>query len=303
SRRRRAVCRRCFVVGTALLLGPHSSRPGGQPTGVPPGSGGYVGFDGVSAVTTRLPATRVPPYRPAGGDGLPAGGVAGGAMIETTELGEPMAGPPPEPVAHARPGLSTICSLVAILSAVPLAVIVLTDRLSPVLPALRADLRLPPNADQLGRMLVVAGAAACVAAPLAAWLARVLPPWVVLLAGLFAVTLGHWRGEHVASVGDIDVVRVLHGVGAACLLVATAALVGAASARRGPLVAGAWAAALAGGVAAGPWLAHHGISSGADWRDRLQPYPWLLALAAGLGLAVAAASVADHRPRLFPRWI
>jgi hypothetical protein len=229
-------------------------------------------------------------------------GVAGGVMIETMEVGDPVSGPP-EPVAHARPGLSTLCSLLVIVSAVPLALVVLVDRLSPVLPGMLADLRLPVNADQLGRMLVLAGAAACLAAPLAAWLARALPPWVVLLGGLFAVAMGHWRGQSADSVGDIDLARVLHGVGAGCLLVATAALVGAASARLRPALAAAWAAAVVGSVAVAPWLAYHGAGADPDWRERLRPYPWLLALAAALGLTLAAVSVADRRPRLFPRWI
>ncbi len=223
-------------------------------------------------------------------------------MIETTERGGPALWPT-EPVRHARPGLSTVCSLLAILSAVPLAVVVLADRLAPVLHSVVAELPLRPEADRLGRVLLLAGAAACLAAPVAAWLARVLPPWVVLLTGLLTVTLGYWRGEQAASLGDIDLARILHGVGAGCLLAATAALVGAASARMRPLLAGAWAAALVGTVAVGPWLVLTGLGPYTDWQDRLRPYPWLLALAAACGLALAAASVADHRPRLHPRWI
>src|SRR5215213_7562547 len=123
-------------------------------------------------------------------------------MIETTERGAP-APWPPEPVAHARPGLSTVCSLLAILTAVPLALVVLPDRLSPVLTQMVTDIGLPTDVNQLGRILLLAGAVACLAAPVAAWLSRVLPPWVVLLTGLLAVTLGHWRGEHAASVADL----------------------------------------------------------------------------------------------------
>jgi hypothetical protein len=224
-------------------------------------------------------------------------------MIDTTERGDP-APWPPEAVKHARPGLSTVCSLLAILSAVPLALVALTDRLAPVQTGVVAELGLPADGgDQLSRILLLAGAVACLVAPMAAWLARVMPPWVVLLAGLLAVTLGYWRGAHAASYGDLDLVRTLHGAGAGCLLAATAALVGAASARMRPLLAAAWAAAVVGTAALGPRLARAGVSPDADWHDRLQPYPWLLSAAAVLGLALAAVSVADHRPRLFPRWI
>src|SRR5439155_20580522 len=74
------------------------------------------------------------------------GGADGGAMIETTQRGDPVPWPP-EPVAHARPGLSAVCSLLAILSAVPLALVVLADRLSPLLPRMVADLGLPGDAN------------------------------------------------------------------------------------------------------------------------------------------------------------
>jgi hypothetical protein len=224
-------------------------------------------------------------------------------MIETTQRDDPVPWPPAEPVAHARPALSTVCSLLAILSAAPLALVVMADRLSPLLPRLVADVGLPGDVNQLSRLLLVAGAAAALTAPPAAWLARVLPPWVVLLTGLLAVTFGYWRAEHAGSLGEITMVRVAHGIGAGCLLVATAALVGAATARTRPLLAGGWAAAVVGTAALGPRLARTGLGPQTNWHDRLQPYPWLLALAAVSGLALAAASVADRRPRLFPRWI
>jgi hypothetical protein len=224
-------------------------------------------------------------------------------MIETTERGTPAPWPPHDPVTHARPGLSTVCSLLAILSSVPLALAVLPDRLGVVLPSVMVDLDGSVGGGQVNRMLVVAGAAACLVAPVAAWLSRVLPPWTVLLAGLLAVTFGYWRGEHAASVADIYLVRTLHGAAAGCLLAATAALVGTASARVRPFLAAGWAAALVGTAVLMPRLARTGLGPDMEWQDRLRPYPWLLALAVVGGLALAAASVADRRPRLFPRWI
>lgn len=217
--------------------------------------------------------------------------------------------PPPrptlgrDPVAHARPGPSTICSLLAILSAAPLALVVLTDRLTVKLPGILSELGVPAGSPAVGRMLLIGGAMACLAAPLAGWLARVLPPWTVLLAGLSMLVCGYRLSSTVHSVGDLYLVRTLHGSGAGCLLAATAALVGAAAARVRPLLAAAWAAAVIGTVVADPWLARFSPGPSSDWRHQLRPYQWLLAVAAVFGIALAAASLADRRPRLYPRWV
>jgi hypothetical protein len=199
--------------------------------------------------------------------------------------------------------LSTLCSLLAILSAVPLALVVLTDRVGLRLFEVLIDLAVPVDPAAVGRLLLVGGAAACLATPVAAWLARVLPPWVVLLAGLLVLAAGYLRSATVHSVGGLYLVRTLHGIGAGCLLAATAALVGASSARLRPLLAAAWAAAVVGTVAAGPRLARSAPGPTSDWRHQLRPYPWLLLVAAVFGVALAAASIADRRPRLYPRWI
>ncbi|MBI3688975.1 MAG: hypothetical protein HY241_16845 [Actinobacteria bacterium] len=209
------------------------------------------------------------------------------------------------PVEHARPGLSTAFSVLAILTVVPLALIAQADRMSPLLPAVIRDLGLlPADAGAVTRAVGSAGVLLCLAAPVAAWLSRLLPPWVVLLGGLLVTAAAYLASKRVGSLAMLAVTRDLHGLGAGLLLASSAALVGTASARLRPLLAAAWAAALVGTLALLPRLSRSAADAGtALWRSQLRPYPWLLAVAAGFVIALAAASLADRRPRLYPRRI
>jgi hypothetical protein len=224
-------------------------------------------------------------------------------MIETTA----QPGSADFPVTHARPGLSTLCSLLAIAAGVPLAMVMLSYRLNAVLVLLVVELQ--PDPAQVTRALLLAGICAGLAGPLCGWLARVLPPWVVLLGALLVIAIGYWRAQHVSTAHGLYLVRALQGAGAGGLLAGTAALVGAASALTRPYLAGVWAAALIGagvlasGVAAPDPLGRPDAAGEHGWRDSLQPYPWLLVTASVLALLLAVVSVADRRPRLFPRWI
>jgi hypothetical protein len=203
------------------------------------------------------------------------------------------------PVAHARPALSTICSLLVIAAGVPLAVLVAADRLAPVIPLMFVDLRAAP--DQPGRMLLIGALAACLAGPLCGWLARLWPPWVVLVGALLAIAVGYWQAAGVSSVHDLYLVRGLQGAGAGALLAGTAALVGAASAWTRPFLAALWAATFVGAAAIRTRVVL--TPPAAEWRGQLEPVRWLLGLTVVLTLLLALVSVADRRPRLFPRWV
>lgn len=212
---------------------------------------------------------------------------------------------PDNPVAPARPGWSTLLSVLAIVTVVPLALIAQADRMTPMLPALVRDLGLgAAQAQSVAAAVVSAGAVLCVTVPVAAWLCRLLPPWVVLLIGLIVTSVAYLSSKEVTSVAGLALTRDLHGVGAGLLLAASAALVGAATAQLRPLLAAAWAAALVGTLALLPRLSRSAADAGTVlWRNQLRPYPWLLALAAAFVIALAAASLADRRPRLYPRRI
>ncbi|HSV64976.1 MAG TPA: hypothetical protein VLJ59_03580 [Mycobacteriales bacterium] len=205
-------------------------------------------------------------------------------------------------MAPARPGLSVVCSVLAIVSAVPLALAGLTQQLSGLLPLLPSIL--PAGADLRPsiRLLVVATAVLALAAPVAGWLSRLLPPWVVLLAGLVTVSAAY--GLSGRSSGSLEPILALQGIGAGCLLAATAALVGAASAHVRPVLAAGWAAAVVGTLIL---LPRHSVlvpgPSGTSRRAQLGQSAWLLGVAALFGLALAAASLADRRSRLHPRRI
>jgi hypothetical protein len=214
----------------------------------------------------------------------------------------------PSPVTPARPGLSTVASLLAIAAAVPLAVVLLNEvRVDLVLTRIQFDLKTTP--DPIVRAMLLVVAMACLAGPVAAWLSRLLPPWAVLLGALLAVAVSYWRAQHVVTTGGLSLVTALQGAAAGALLASTAALVGAASLRTRPWLAGTWAAAL---IAAGAVRNRLAVGSLDDqlepgqpfgWRQDLQPYRWLLAVAALCALLLAFSMVADRRDRLFPRSI
>lgn len=206
------------------------------------------------------------------------------------------------PVAHARPALSTACSLLVIAAGVPFAVLLLVERLTAVLP--QVVISLSPAPQQIGRAVLAAGLAACLAAPVAGWLARVWPPWVVLVAAVLAAAAGYWLATDVSTIHGLYLVRALQGAGAGGLLAGTAALVGAASAWTRPYLAAVWAAAFVGTAAIRTRLVQGTAGDAANrWQLRLEPVRWLLVATMLAILLLAVVSVADRRPRLFPRWV
>src|SRR5262249_39786258 len=96
SRRRRAVCRRCFVVGTVVLLGRAQPVQEAAYPAATPLWRGTLGFRCLFrrwprlAQPTGVASDPRPPYRPGRGRARSDGaGVAGGAMIKTMEVGDP----------------------------------------------------------------------------------------------------------------------------------------------------------------------------------------------------------------------
>ncbi|MCW2944046.1 MAG: hypothetical protein JWR24_763 [Actinoallomurus sp.] len=193
--------------------------------------------------------------------------------------------------------------LLTVLTAVPAAVIVLPNTASYVVPQAARDLGLADGqAAGFVRVCGLALPALLLATPLSAALARRLPAWVVLFAGL-AVMLGAQAvSAYATSLPLVGAVRVAEGAGAGAVL--PAALVLAWERRERRVAAGVWAGALTAALMLATPLALSATPvpdpDGVAWRAVLHPYWWLGATALiGAGL-LGLVRLRTHRPGRAP---
>ncbi|MEO5876565.1 MAG: hypothetical protein ABIS86_13435 [Streptosporangiaceae bacterium] len=187
---------------------------------------------------------------------------------------------------HSQGRLGAVSALLVALVAVPAAVLVVPNTMTYVVPQALAELGAGPG--QVGALVRSAGLALpalLLAVPGAAVAARRLPPWTVLLAGLFCVLAGELGAMAVGSVPLIGAVRALQGAGAGAILPATLIL---AWARRDRLPLALWAGSFIAALIVTMPLALAAVPTGAgQWRPVLSPQPLLV----GAALAVAALTV------------
>lgn len=122
--------------------------------------------------------------------------------------------------------LGSVVALLIVLSAVPMAVLVLPNTASYVVGSATGGLGL--SGAQPADFIRAGGLALptlLLAGPIAAVAARRLPSWSVLLAGIIAVLCGELAADQVTSVLLVGVVRVIEGFGAGAILPASLVLV------------------------------------------------------------------------------
>lgn len=179
------------------------------------------------------------------------------------------------------PGLAVL--LLVLVTAVPAAVLVLPNAASYVAPLAARDMGL--SGGQTAGFVRAAGLALpafLLATPPAAVLARRLPAWTVLFAGLALLLGAQASAAYATSVPLTGLVRVVQGAGAGVVLPAAFLLAGERRERR--FAVGVWAAALAAALmfatpavlAATP---APDTAYAAAWRVILHPYWWLGAVA------------------------
>jgi hypothetical protein len=179
--------------------------------------------------------------------------------------------------------LGSVVALLIVLSAVPMAVLMLPNTASYVVGSATGGLGLsgaqPADLIRAGGLALPA---LLLAGPIAAVAARRLPAWSVLLAGIIAVLCGELAANQVTSVLLVGVVRVIEGFGAGAILPASLVLVWERPGRRA--LAGIWAGVLTAAlIMAMPLdLITMPAANSAHWRTILQPYPLLGAVALGL---------------------
>jgi MFS family permease len=191
---------------------------------------------------------------------------------------------PPE-----RRDLAGLAVLLPVLvTAVPAAVFVVPDTASYVVPQAIRDLGLADGqAAAFVRACGLALPALLLCAPPAAVLARRLPAWAVLFAGLAVMLGAEAAAGYATSVPLVGGLRVLQGAGAGAVL--PAAFILAWERRERRVAAGVWAGALiAALMAATPAVlavTPRPDPYGREWRAVLHPYWWLGAVAlVGAGL-------------------
>ena len=182
--------------------------------------------------------------------------------------------------------------LLVLVTAVPAAVLVLPNTASYVVPSATRDLGLSDGeAAGFVRAMGLALPALLLTTPPAALLARRLPAWGVLFAGLALMLGAQASAAYVTSVPLVGLVRAIQGAGAGAVL--PAALLLACARRERRLTTGVWAAGLAGALVfatpavlvATPATPAMGVPYAGAWRAILHPYWWLGALAlVGTGL-------------------
>lgn len=191
---------------------------------------------------------------------------------------------------HSEGRLGAVSTLLLALVAVPAAVLVVPDAVNNVVP--QALVGLGADTSQAGDLIRSSGLslpALLVMVPGAAVAARRLPPWAVLLAGLFCVLAGEFLALKAGSVPLIGAARALQGAGAGAVLPATLIL---AWARRERLPLALWAGAFTAALVVGMPLALAAVPLGTpDWRPVFSPHPMLVAAALAVGaLAVIVGS-------------
>jgi hypothetical protein len=184
----------------------------------------------------------------------------------------------PDPL-HRRDPAGLLVLLLVLATAVPAAVLVLPNTASYVVPQAARDLGLTGGeAAGFVRATGLALPALLLATPLAAALARRLPAWGVLFAGLALMLGAQASAAYVTSVPLTGLVRAVQGAGAGATL--PAALLLAWERRERRFTVGVWAAALAASLL----LATPAVLAAtptADepyapaWRTILHPYWWL----------------------------
>jgi hypothetical protein len=188
--------------------------------------------------------------------------------------------------AHAEGRLGAVSAFLVALVAVPAAVLVVPDAVTNVVPQALAGLG--AGTGQTGDLIRASGLslpALLVMVPGAAVAARRLPPWAVLLAGLFCVLAGELLALKAGSVPLIGAARALQGAGAGAVLPATLILVWA---RRERLPLALWAGTFTAALVVGMPLALAVVPLGTlDWRPVFSPHPILI----GAALMVAALAV------------
>jgi hypothetical protein len=177
--------------------------------------------------------------------------------------------------------------LLILVTAVPAAVFVLPNTASYVVPQAARDMGL--SGGQAAGFVRAAGLALpalLLATPLAAVLARRLPAWSVLFAGLALLLGAQASAAYATSVPLTGLVRAIQGAGAGAVL--PAALLLACERRERRFAVGVWAAALTAAL----MLATPAVLAATPetlyapaWRAILHPYWWLGATAfVGTGL-------------------
>ncbi len=168
--------------------------------------------------------------------------------------------------------------LVVLVTAVPAAVIVLPDTASYVVPQASRDLGLTAGqAAGFVRACGLALPALLLAVPPAAALARRVPAWTVLFAGLAILLGAEAAAAHVTSVPLIGAVRLAEGLAGGTIL--PPALVLAWERRERRVAAGVWAGVLVASLILATPLVLSAtparVPYAAQWREILYPYWWL----------------------------
>jgi MFS family permease len=189
--------------------------------------------------------------------------------------------------------------LVVLVTAVPAAVFVLPDMASYVVPLAARDIGLTDGgAPGFVRAAGLALPALLLTTPPAAALARRVPAWTVLFAGLALMLAAQASAAYAASVPLVGVVRVVQGAGAGTVL--PAALLLAWERRERRVTAGVWAAALAAALLLATPAALVAVPGPDDpyapaWRTILHPYWWLGGVAL-VGTGLLGLLRLRHRP-------
>ncbi|GAB2866171.1 hypothetical protein GCM10027176_79820 [Actinoallomurus bryophytorum] len=188
----------------------------------------------------------------------------------------------PDPPAGRDPaGLAVLVLVLA--TAVPAAVLVLPNTASYVVPLAARDFGLTDGqAAGFVRATGLALPALLLATPLAAVLARRLPAWGVLFAGLALILGAQASAAYATSVPLTGLLRAVQGAGAGAVL--PAALLLACERRERRLTVGVWAAGLVASLLAATPAVLIATPAPDDpyapaWRAILHPYWWLAATA------------------------
>jgi hypothetical protein len=188
----------------------------------------------------------------------------------------------PDPLARRDPA-GLVVLVLTLAAAVPAAVLVLPNTATYVVPLAVRDLGLTDRqAAGFVRAAGLAMPALLLATPLAAVLARRLPAWAVLFAGLSLMLGAQASAAYATSVPLTGLLRAVQGAGAGAIL--PAALLLACEHRERRLTVGVWAAGLAASLLAATPAVLIATPAPDDpyapaWRTILHPYWWLGAVA------------------------
>lgn len=192
--------------------------------------------------------------------------------------------------------VSLVLTALAVLTAVPAAVLTIPNAVSVLAPIAAADLGLRGSeAASLIRAYGLALPALMMSVPLAGALALRVRGWPVLLAGLLVLGCSHAVTGAVGSAVAVGALRGLQGVAAGCVLAGALATSRARSERDWQVLAGAWAAVLVISMIVATPLLYLLVGDG-TWRAGMRPYPWLV----GVALAAVAGLVALGGERSMP---